>query len=106
VGAVETFRAWFDKEPYAKATPSIAVPFPANHEVSEHPVEGYEIAVHNALHRSQSKHGVLIDRARIVEAVLDVADDEKNVGFVGGIEKLPELERWVREAISAVREAA
>lgn len=106
MGAVETFRAWFDKEPYAKATGSIAVPFPANHDVGEHPAEGYEAAVYNALHRSQSKHGVLIDRGRIVEAVVDVVADKKNADAVGGLEKLSELEKWVRETITAVKEAA
>jgi len=106
IGAVETFRAWFDKELYAKATASIAVPFPANHDVGEHPVEGYEAAVHNALHRSQSKHGVLIDRCRMVESVVDVMADIKNASAVGGLDKLPELERWVRETINAVKDAA
>jgi hypothetical protein len=106
IGAVETFRAWFDREPYAKATGSIAVPFPANHDVGEHPIQGYEVAVHNALHRSQSKHGVLIDRCRIVEAVVDVVADTRNASAVGGLDKLAELERWVRETINAVKEAA
>lgn len=106
IGAVETFRAWFDRELYAKATASIALPFPANHDVPEHPLEGYEAAVHTALHRSQYKHGVLIDRCRIVESVVDVMADKKNADAVGGLDKLLELEQWVRETIEAVREAA
>jgi hypothetical protein len=103
---VDTFRTWFDREPYARATGSIAVPFPAHHDVAEHPGEGFEVAVHNALARSQIKHGVLIDRGRIVEAVTHVLADQKDAQAIGGLEKLPELRTWVLETIDAVKEVA
>lgn len=102
---VGTFRSWFDREPYSKATGSIALPFPAHHEVIEDVTAGFDAAVHGALHRTQNKHGVIIDRCRIVEAVPDILQDQHRE-HVGGIEKLPELERWVRDAISAVKDAA
>lgn len=102
---VDTFRTWFEREPYSKATASIALPFPAHHDVSEDATVGFDAAVHGALHRTQNKHGVIIDRCRIVEAVPEIVQDP-NKTHVGGIEKLPEVQSWVEEAISAVREAA
>jgi hypothetical protein len=103
---VDAFKDWFAIQPYARAMSSIAIPVPAHHEVHEHPEEGFEVAVHNALHRSQKRHGVLIDRFRIVEAVLDVTADSKSAEMVGGIEKLAELRQWVTNAIAAIKQAA
>jgi hypothetical protein len=103
---VEAFTDWFDLSPYGRATSSIAVPFPAHHEVTEFPEAGFELARHNYLNRQQKKHGVLIDRLRIVESIHDIAlaTTEKNV--VGGIDKIPELKKWVEDALAAIRKVA
>jgi hypothetical protein len=105
VNHVDAFRQWFDLSPYALATASIALPFPAHHEVNEYPEEGFQAARHNAALRSQSRHGVLIDRLRIVEAVFDVTGDSRRTGEVMGLDKLPELKGWVSDALVAIKEA-
>jgi hypothetical protein len=102
---VDAFREWFELPPYARAAASIAIPFPAHHEVIEHPEQDFKTAVHNALHRSQSRHGVLIDRLRIIESVGEVAAEATAAADrIGGIEKLPELKVWVTDAIEAMKE--
>jgi hypothetical protein len=106
VNHVHAFKAWFDVAPYAMATVSIALPFPAHHEVEEHPDVGFEVATHTALDRTHHRHGVILDRLRIVESVLDVGSDEASKGSVDGLDKLPELKRWVSAALAAIREAA
>jgi len=105
INHIEAFRDWFDLAPYARAMGSIALPFPAYHEVDEHPEEDFRNALHNSLHRSQSRHGVLIDRFRIVESVVDVNADSRGVGRVNGIEKLAELKVWVSDTIEAIKGA-
>ena len=100
---IQAFKAWFDVHPYALATASIALPFPAHHEVAEHPEEGFQAALHNALNRAESRNGILIDRFRIVEAVLDVSADQTSRGTVAGIEKLTDIELWVSDAMEAIK---
>jgi len=106
INHVHAFKQWFDVEPYARATASIALPFPAYHEVDENPDQGFAAACHNALHRSQNRHGVLIDRQRIVEAVFDVNTDAKGMDRIGGFDKLADLQTWVLGAIGAIQEPA
>jgi len=99
---IQAFKAWFELHPYALATASIALPFPAHHEVPEHPEEGFQAALYNALNRIESKNGVLIDRLRIVEAVSDVSADQIGRGHIAGMEKIAGLGTWVDEAIKAI----
>ena len=103
---LSSFLDWFDSRPYCCATPSLAVPFPAHHEVTEPQDSSYELAVHNALYRLQGKLGVILDRLRIVEGVRDAASDSATVGRTAGAEKLPELRTWVSETVKAVAESA
>lgn len=102
----DVFREWFDVKPYAKATGAIAVPFPAYHEVSENPEFGFDTAMHNAVDRLQTQLGVLIDRVRIVEASQSINDEKSQTRNIGGIEKIPELKQWVRDAVAAIEKAA
>jgi hypothetical protein len=103
---LDAFRMWFAVQPYARATGAIALPFPAHHEVSECPPEAFDLAVENALHRTQSRHGVIIDRLRIVEAVRDVNVPPDGDQIIDGIGKLPELKTWVKSVMTAIRESA
>jgi hypothetical protein len=102
---IQAFKAWFVMAPYALATPSIALPFPAHHEVSEHPEQGFQIALYNALARIELRNGVVIDRLRIVESVLDAGVDEGQHGRIAGIEKIDELKAWVSSAMHAISSA-
>jgi len=99
---IQAFKAWFDLHPYAMATASIALPFPAHHEVLEHPEQGFEAALHNALNRIENRNGVLIDRLRIVEAVSDVNSDQASRGKVAGVEQIAALEDWVRNTMQEI----
>jgi hypothetical protein len=103
---VNAFKMWFLVEPYAVATGAIALPFPAHHEVGEYPLEPFDAAIHNAIHRAQNRHGVILDRLRIVEAVRDVDDGSDHAQAIDGIAHLPELKAWVKSAIAAIRRAA
>ncbi|MGH8531523.1 MAG: hypothetical protein ACREV1_02055 [Gammaproteobacteria bacterium] len=102
---IDAFKEWFDIKPYAKATGAIAIPFPAYHEVCEYPEDGFDVAMHNAIDRAQSRLGVLIDRGRIVEAVQGINDEEAQSANIDAIEKLPELKQWVSDAIAAINAA-
>ncbi len=97
------FRDWFDVRPYAQATGAIAIPFPAYHYVCECPESGFRVAVHNAVDRHHQRLGVLIDRARIVEAAQIVGEDDANSGKIGGIDRLPDLKQWVTETVAAIQ---
>ncbi len=103
---IQAFKGWFEVSPYSIATGSIAIPFPAYHEVQEHVEDGFQVAVHNFLDRQQSRHGVLLDRFRIVESAFDLSADAAAEASVGGFEKLPELQAWVGEALAAIMEVA
>lgn len=103
---VEAFAAWFDIAPYSKATGAMAIPFPAHHEVDEHPQDGFESAVHTAAHLDQMQLGVIIDRLRIVEVVEEIAKENASTNAVDGLDKLPELKAWVENAIDAIAKAA
>jgi hypothetical protein len=103
---VNAFKMWFSVEPYAVATGAIALPFPAHHEVGEYPSGDFDEAIHNVIHRAQNRHGVILDRLRIVEAVRDVNNGPNQERAIDGFSKLSELKIWVKSAIAAIREAA
>jgi hypothetical protein len=103
---IDAFKDWFEIVPYGQATGSIAIPFPAHHDVCEHPAEGFEVACHNSLNRAHKRLGVLIDRMRIVESVWDVDNDTRTAAAIGGLDRLPDLKAWVGNTVEAIKEAA
>ena len=93
------FLDWFDRGPYRLAMPSLAIPFPVYHEVEEPSNErdDYEKATFNALQRLNGRHGVVLDRLRIVECVDPIARDPVAVARLHGAIELSALSSWISE---------
>jgi len=53
----------------------------------------------------QARLGILIDRARIVESINEIATDAAKFANVEGTDKLPELKTWVDKAVTAIQKA-
>jgi hypothetical protein len=104
---LEAFAEWFVHAPYRKAMPSLAIPFPAHHEVLDPTGEhDFDTAVFNALGRLQLQHGVVLDRIRIVDALAKILEDAAALQRVGGFERIDVFKEWIAAFQPIVSKAA
>jgi hypothetical protein len=96
------FCDWFEQPPYALAMASLAIPFPAHHDVDEVGDDQFELAVYNALKRLNHRHGIVIDRLRITEAVTPLIQDPNASDRIAGLVELNSLRNWINETLPLI----